>query len=271
MKFQGMPGMGPAFWGWRLFLLFLGINFTVAVAALLNGDYDNIGLPARMQPMELVNNAIEAVLWLAVLLDSLRSRPRFGPELAVFLGGFFWFDVLTTHPLVMPIPPGFLWWGSAAVLIMLIAAQRMAMRRIYASKLTDDASTSTKQTGSHGRALLFLLAVGLGFAGTVASLMHGDYAQSGLPGSVLPWHTVANAIEAAFWLGSAWLVWAGSLRAAGWLGLFASGMFAWDMLSTAFLLNMPLPGQPVWGPIALVCMLGVAAHLRRTSPTRKTP
>jgi hypothetical protein len=262
MSIRGVPGAGPAFWAWRALLLGLALNFLAATAAIVGGDFDNAGLPARMLPMEVVNNAAEALLWGLVLVLSMRRRPGFAPELAVFLSGFFWFDVLTTHALVMPIPPGFLWWGSATAVLMLMAAKRLALRRTVLALPAGLAQRPPAAPASPRLAIGLCLVVGAGFLGTVASLLNGDYAHSGLPAAVLPWHTAANLIEAVLWLMSAGLLWAGSSRAAGWVGLFAAGMFTWDMLTTAFLPGMPIPGQPVWGPVAALLMLWLTRRLR---------
>lgn len=262
---KGMPGVGPGFWGWRVFFVLCFLNFGATVAAILAGDFDRTGLPPRMLPMEVFNNGIEAVLWLAVAVLSLVKKPRFAAELCVFLAGFLWFDVLTTHVLVMPIPPGFLWWGSAVVLLMLVAGRKLLMRRIYTTDPTRLAALVQAPMAPNAfRKTRWLFVVfGLLFAATVASLIAGDYNRSGLPTAVLPWHSVANGIEAALWLSAAGLIWMGSVRAAGWVGLFACGMFAWDGLTTAFLENMPIPWQPVWAPIVIVAMLALTSRLRK--------
>ena len=97
----------------------------------------------------------------------------------------------------------------------------------------------------------------------VWSLLKGDYDQTGLPLVVLPWHAVANGIEALLWLGAATLIWKGSAREAGWVGLFAAGMFSWDALTTAFLPNMPIPWQAVWSPVVICVMLAATNGLRK--------
>lgn len=264
-KHKGMPGTGAGFWGWRLFFLLLSLNFLATVASILAGDFDKVGLPTRMLPMEIFNNGVEAVLWFSVFVLSLAKKPRWAAELCVFLAGFLWFDVLTTHPLVMPIPPGFLWWGTALVLVMLVAGRKLVMRRIYA---TDpgrlEGLIQAPMPASSFRKTRWLFAVmSFMFAITVLSLLHGDYDRSGLPAVVLPWHTVANTIEALLWAAAAGLIWVGSVRAAGWVGLFAGGMFAWDALTTAFLQNMPMPGQAIWAPFFIFLMLLVTSRLRK--------
>ncbi len=265
MSNNGMPGAGPSFWGWRTLFLLLAANFAASVAAIVAGDFDKVGLPARMLSMEIFTNGVEAVLWFSVAVLSLMKKPHVAAELVVFLAGFLWFDVLTTHRLVMPIPPGFLWWGSALVVLMLVAARKLVARRIYATDpnwLNNLGQPSLSPNAFRKTAWLFG-AFGLSFAVTVMSLINGDYNRSGLPGSVLPWHMIANGLEALLCFLAAALIWAGSVRAAGWLGLFAVGMFAWDMLTTAFLMNMPIPWQPIWGPIALLLGLMVTSRLRK--------
>ncbi len=253
-----------ATWGWRLFFVVLALNFLLAVGALLAGDYDHIGLPPRMQPMEIVNNGLEALAWLAVSLLSLTRHPRFAPELAVFLAGFLWFDVLTTHVLSMPIPAGFLWWGSAACALMVMGGRHLAIRRADAeARSRRPARSRVANPAARSRVVVALsVFTGVVFASTVVSLARGDYAASGLPASVLPWHGVGNAIESALWFAVATLAWIGRSVAAGWLALFGTGMFAWDMLTTAFLPAMPIPHQQIWGPVAVVLMLSVGRSLR---------
>ncbi|OGB21354.1 MAG: hypothetical protein A3I66_04670 [Burkholderiales bacterium RIFCSPLOWO2_02_FULL_57_36] len=260
-----MRGTGAGFWGWRALFLVLTVNFLATVGAILAGDFDEAGLPPRMLPMEIFNNGIEALLWLAVLVLSLMKRPRIAPELCVFLAGFLWFDVLTTHPLVMPLPPGFLWWGSALAVIMLVAGRTLVMRRMYAGDSERrDALLPFPATADDFRKTIWLFAVlAFLFAATVWSLLKGDYDQTGLPLVVLPWHAVANGIEALLWLGAATLIWKGSAREAGWVGLFAAGMFSWDALTTAFLPNMPIPWQAVWSPVVICVMLAATNGLRK--------
>ncbi|MGI9360050.1 MAG: hypothetical protein ACR2O7_00530 [Parasphingorhabdus sp.] len=114
---------------WRLFMVYSIVSYTDATINISAGAFDNIGLPMAMIGQELVGNALQAIGWSAVLILSLRKNPLFAPELCFFLGGMLFFDVQTTWPLDMPLPPGFLYWGTGVVIISLFAGLHLAKQR----------------------------------------------------------------------------------------------------------------------------------------------
>lgn len=113
----------------RMLLLVLGINFINSALAIAAGDFDAVALPSEMMTMEFWANLFSGIGWMLVLVLSFRRRSVLAPALAVFLAGAFLFDVLTTWPLALPLPPGFLYWGSAVVCLQLLCAAWLARRQ----------------------------------------------------------------------------------------------------------------------------------------------
>lgn len=118
---------------WRWLLLLPIASFTNSALSVAHGDFDGVGFPAAMLPMHVLANALEAVGWLVVLVLAGRRAARPAAALAFFLCGMFAFDLVTTWPLEMPIPPGFAVWGGIALALGLVAAaalQRSAEHRV---------------------------------------------------------------------------------------------------------------------------------------------
>ncbi|WP_340644812.1 hypothetical protein [Phenylobacterium sp.] len=93
----------------------LVVNYVATVRNIALGDFDHVGLALPMVRMEAVGNGLSAIGWAVVLGVSFTSQAAAWSKLAYPLAGMLLFDVLTTWPLDMPLPPGFLWWGSAGV------------------------------------------------------------------------------------------------------------------------------------------------------------
>ncbi len=106
---------------WRWFLVLPILSFANSARSVWQGEFDKVGFPAPMVPMHAVANALEAVGWLAVLAMARRAPVPAG-GLALFLCGAFAFDLITTWPLDMPIPPGFAIWGSITLALGLLAS-----------------------------------------------------------------------------------------------------------------------------------------------------
>lgn len=111
------------FFLWRLFFLALSANFALAASDIVDGQFNGIGLPPEMLTMEAVANGLEAFGWLVVFALSWTSRRSASARMAVFLGGFLFFDVITTFVLPMPLPPYFLVWGTVLVVVQLLGAR----------------------------------------------------------------------------------------------------------------------------------------------------
>ncbi len=111
----------------------LAVNFGLGAADIAAGDFDDIGLPPEMIVMEAVANGFESAGWFTVFIWSWTERREAAARLATILGGFLFFDVVTTFVLAMPIPPYFLVWGTGLVILELIGAR-------YLFKEVDDGS-----------------------------------------------------------------------------------------------------------------------------------
>lgn len=98
----------------------LVINYAATVRNIALGDFDHVGLAMPMVRMEAVGNGFSAIGWALVFGASFTSQAATWAKLAYLLAGMFLFDVLTTWPLDMPLPPGFLWWGSAAAAVQVL-------------------------------------------------------------------------------------------------------------------------------------------------------
>ena len=114
---------------WRLLFALLTVSFADSTMQIGLGHFDAIGLPAEMVSMERVGNAMEASGWAIVFLLSFRQNPLFAPELCLFLSGMLFFDVQTTWPLDMPLPPYFIAWGSVLALVQALAGFSLLKKR----------------------------------------------------------------------------------------------------------------------------------------------
>ncbi|UNK79593.1 hypothetical protein MNQ96_00395 [Sphingopyxis granuli] len=97
------------------------ISYADTVRNIALGAFDDIGLAAPMIRMEAVANGLSCIGWAAILVLSALGRGKTAGRLAYGVAGMMWFDVLTTWRLDMPLPPYFLWWGSAVVVLQLLA------------------------------------------------------------------------------------------------------------------------------------------------------
>lgn len=123
------------FWAvfWRLLFVVSILSYTDTTTAILNGAFNHVTLPPEIIPQQAVGNAVQAIGWFAVLILSFRRHPLFAPELCYFLGGMLFFDVHTTWPLDMPLPPGFLYWGTIVALLHVLAGVYLGRRRSSAA------------------------------------------------------------------------------------------------------------------------------------------
>jgi len=106
---------------WRLLFALLAIDFLNLTREISVGAFDNVGLQPEMLVLEKLGSALVAVGWIMVLILSFRKNVLIAPELCWFLAGMLFFNVHTTWPLDMPLPPYFAWWGTAMVLIQVWA------------------------------------------------------------------------------------------------------------------------------------------------------
>ncbi|MBA4306910.1 MAG: hypothetical protein C0429_09270 [Sphingopyxis sp.] len=108
--------------GYRIAQLFAALqvaSYADTVRNIALGSFDKIGLAAPMIRMEAVANGLSAAGWATVLTLSLLGNGVAAGRIAYGLAGMMWFDVLTTWRLDMPLPPHFLLWGSAVVMLQL--------------------------------------------------------------------------------------------------------------------------------------------------------
>lgn len=234
----------------QLFMLLQVFSYTDTVRTISRGAFDTIGLVGPMVRMEAVANGFSALGWAMALALTFTSLAPLAGRVVFVLAGMMWFDVLTTWPLDMPLPDGFLYWGSAVVLIQL--AIGLALDRRFGAAASGTAP---------GWLRYACLAFALVFVWSAFSVWRGDFAESALPIIVLGPHAIANGIAAAGWIAVFALATAGRSDWAGRFGLFLLGMWFWDMVTT-LPLALPLPpAQAVWGPLSVGLMLAVLAPL----------
>lgn len=101
------------------------------------------------------------------------------------------------------------------------------------------------------------------YAGTVNSLMRGDFVGSDLPEKVIHLHTIANGIEGLGWLLIFFLYRTAYSALAGRIGLFLIGMWLWDMVTTLPIKVPVAPYQTIWGPASILLLLFIIWPLLR--------
>lgn len=109
--------------GFRLGQLLAAAQITSygeSVTSIAKGDFDSTGLVDAMVRMEAVANGFSALGWGVVLALTFTPHLKAAGRICYILAGMMWFDVLTTWPLDMPLPPHFLIWGSVIVMLQLM-------------------------------------------------------------------------------------------------------------------------------------------------------
>lgn len=100
----------------------MAVNFGLTAIEIRAGGFDHVALPKAMISQEFVGNALEALGWGLAVIFMMIGKNRLAAKFAIFLAGMLFFDVQTTWTLEMPIPDGFLYWGSALALLQLLSA-----------------------------------------------------------------------------------------------------------------------------------------------------
>ena len=243
----------------QLLMLLQIFSYTDAVRTIALGAFDTIGLPGPMIRMEAVANGFSALGWTVALAISFTSLAALTPRIIYVLAGMMWFDVLTTWPLDMPLPDGFLYWGTVVAAVQAVIAY--TVERHLGSIAPSALAVS--------RRLLLAIPIFI-FGYSAASVARGDFVSTALPEVVHQAHLIANSIEAVGWVlvflmcGTRHASWAGRIA------LVLIGMWLWDMLTT-LPLDLPVPpGQQIWGPVSIVFLFFAVAPLLRVN-ILKTP
>lgn len=98
------------------------MTFSSSAYGLLTGAFDETGFPAEVIPLHAWVNAFEALGWACVLVLSFIGKSLIASRIAVFLAGMWFWDMVTTLNLDMPVPPLQLVWGPISVFVMLLLA-----------------------------------------------------------------------------------------------------------------------------------------------------
>lgn len=230
------------------------LSYTDTVRLISLGAFDTIGLVGPMVQMEAVANGYSALGWATAFALSFTSLALLAPRIIYVLAGMMWFDVLTTWPLDMPLPDGFLYWGSVVVLIQLLIG--FTLERHF-GRLSPAELPGYRRYG-------FLLFAAI-FSYSAFSLSNGEFLNSDIPEIVHVPHMIANGIEAAGWVAVFLLAASKNASWAARLGLFLLGMWIWDMVTT-LPLTMPVPaGQGIWGPGSVLLLIFVLRPLLKSN------
>lgn len=107
---------------WKLIPVLPFISFSMSTVGLINGDYSRSGLPEDVIPLHIWINGVEALGWVLALWLVLTGRNGIASKLAFFLAGMWFWDMVTTIPLEMPVPPLQIIWGPVSVLLLVLFA-----------------------------------------------------------------------------------------------------------------------------------------------------
>ena len=110
---------------WKLIPIIPVLTFSFSAIGVLGGRFSSAGLPDAVLPLHAWVNAFEAIGWLAVLVLSFTGRSWFASRLAVFLAGMWFWDMVTTLNIEMPVPPLQIVWGPVSVFVMLLLAYQL--------------------------------------------------------------------------------------------------------------------------------------------------
>ncbi|MBA4306909.1 MAG: hypothetical protein C0429_09265 [Sphingopyxis sp.] len=101
-----------------LSLLNAGI-FGLSTMSVLNGDFVGSDLPVAVHFDHAIANGIEALGWLIVFTLYTSRYAFWAGRLGLFLVGMWLWDMATTLPLQMPLPPLQNVWGPLALALQL--------------------------------------------------------------------------------------------------------------------------------------------------------
>lgn len=112
----------------RWLLLIPAVTFAMSTASLLRGDFAQSDLPRIVLPQHAIANGLEALGWLAVLLLYAGKRAAIAGRIALFLIGMWLWDMVTTLPITLPVPPYQAVWGPFSLLLLIYAVQPLLHR-----------------------------------------------------------------------------------------------------------------------------------------------
>tara|TARA_R100000365_G_C2748664_1_gene81107 strand:+ start:7538 stop:7909 length:372 start_codon:yes stop_codon:yes gene_type:complete len=110
---------------WKLLPVVPILTFSHSTIGFLSSDFGSAGLPDAVLPLHAWVNAFESAGWLSVLALSFTGRSWVASRLAVFLAGMWFWDMVTTLNLEMPVPPLQIIWGPVSVFAMLLLAYQL--------------------------------------------------------------------------------------------------------------------------------------------------
>lgn len=108
----------------RRWLTLLSVaSFGSSAFSLLNGDFLYSDLPTKVHFDHVIANGIEAVGWLLVFLLYPTKYASLAGRIGLFLIGMWLWDMTTTLPLTLPLPPLQNIWGPLSLLLQIYAIQ----------------------------------------------------------------------------------------------------------------------------------------------------
>lgn len=103
----------------RWLTLVFAATFAASALSLQLGDFVGSDLPEKVHVDHLIANGLESLGWLAVFLLYQGKLARLAGRIGLFLIGMWLWDMTTTLPLTLPVPPYQTVWGPASLLIQL--------------------------------------------------------------------------------------------------------------------------------------------------------
>lgn len=108
----------------RRWLTLLSVaSFGSSAFSLLNGDFLYSDLPTTVHFDHVIANGIEAVGWLLVFLLYPTKYASLAGRIGLFLIGMWLWDMTTTLPLTLPLPPLQNIWGPLSLLLQIYTIQ----------------------------------------------------------------------------------------------------------------------------------------------------
>ena len=105
----------------RWLTLFFAATFGWSAVSVARGDFIGSDLPALVHFDHALANGIEALGWLIVFALYQTRHAAWSGRAGLFLIGMWLWDMTTTLPLSLPVPPLQNVWGPVTVLLQIYA------------------------------------------------------------------------------------------------------------------------------------------------------
>ncbi len=97
--------------------------YSGTVYSLMRGDFTGSDLPAKIIGSHAIANGIECLGWLLVFLLYRSRYALFAGRVGLFLTGMWFWDMVTTLPISIPVPGYQTIWGPLSIFLLLFIVQ----------------------------------------------------------------------------------------------------------------------------------------------------